>query len=547
MALAINHVGTAVYILHQRRQHCRGLPHRNRTRPGPRSSPTAAAFSSRTPTTTRSGATRTPPATSSRPARPTRFRPTARTERSSSATYIGTDVTGLVELGNGGGITLASSTNARIGGGGSGDRNVISGIQRQRRADLGRLWPSSIAGNLIGTDVTGTQRLAEHLRHRHQRQRHGFRPSAAPSRGEGNVISGNGSSGGGLGLILNGTDGVTIQGNKFGTDITGTLPLPNPLAILINTLSQHRHPDRRRGPGRGQPHRVQRRGIPRSRRSGTWACASPSAATRSTTTRGSDSTTRDQGVNPQRPVGRGRRGQRRAELSAHLLRGADAVGTAGCRDADPGLPAQYALLHVHPRLLRQRRLHPAPPGLPRGDDLARRGRSHDRCLRLGPLRRRPLPVAITPGDFVSATATDTNGNTSEFSQRLPFSLFPTSGDAAGGSQITIQGTDFAAGATVTIGGQPASNVNVQSGTLLTAQTPAARRGHRQRPDRDEPRPHHRHVAEGLGLGLPRRPELPPVLLVRDDPRPQRDHRGCRAAGCTASTSRRCASRWQSSC
>src|SRR6185295_7413349 len=40
-----------------------------------------------------------------------------------------------------------------------------------------------------------------------------------------------------------------------------------------------------------------------------------------------------------------------------------------------------------------------------------------------------LPVLITPGDFVSATATDAVGNTSEFSQRLPFSIFPASGDA----------------------------------------------------------------------------------------------------------------------
>ena len=82
-----------------------------------------------------------------------------------------------------------------------------------------------------------------------------------------------------------------------------------------------------------------------------------------------------------------------------------------------------------------------------------------------------LPVLITPGDFVSATATDAVGNTSEFSQRLPFSIFPASGDAAGGTAITITGTDFAAGAAVTIGGQPAGNVNVVGPTQITATTP----------------------------------------------------------------------------
>ena len=87
-----------------------------------------------------------------------------------------------------------------------------------------------------------------------------------------------------------------------------------------------------------------------------------------------------------------------------------------------------------------------------------------------------LPVAISPGDFVSATATDTDGNTSEFSQRLPFSLLPTSGPAAGGTSIQVQGTDFAAGATVTVGGQPVSGIVVQSGTLITGETPALAAG-----------------------------------------------------------------------
>ena len=83
-----------------------------------------------------------------------------------------------------------------------------------------------------------------------------------------------------------------------------------------------------------------------------------------------------------------------------------------------------------------------------------------------------VPVAIAAGDFVSATATDPDGNTSEFSQRLPFSMLPVSGDAAGGAPITIQGTDFAAGATVTIGGQPVGNLNIASPTQITATTPA---------------------------------------------------------------------------
>ena len=45
-------------------------------------------------------------------------------------------------------------------------------------------------------------------------------------------------------------------------------------------------------------------------------------------------------------------------------------------------------------------------------------------------------LASTPsGSRISVTATDPGGNTSEFSQRLPFSVNVTSGDAGGGTGV----------------------------------------------------------------------------------------------------------------
>ena len=87
-----------------------------------------------------------------------------------------------------------------------------------------------------------------------------------------------------------------------------------------------------------------------------------------------------------------------------------------------------------------------------------------------------VPIGITAGEHVSATATDPSGNTSEFSQRLPFSVNVASGDAAGGSAITISGTDFEDGPSVTIGGTPATNIVVVSTTSLTLVTPALAAG-----------------------------------------------------------------------
>ena len=49
---------------------------------------------------------------------------------------------------------------------------------------------------------------------------------------------------------------------------------------------------------------------------------------------------------------------------------------------------------------------------------------------------------------------------------------PNGGSAAGGTAVTITGTNFAAGATVTFGGIAATNVVVVNGTTITATTPA---------------------------------------------------------------------------
>jgi hypothetical protein len=80
--------------------------------------------------------------------------------------------------------------------------------------------------------------------------------------------------------------------------------------------------------------------------------------------------------------------------------------------------------------------------------------------------------SVASGSKISATATDPSGNTSEFSQRLPFSVNVKSGPPAGGTAITISGTNFLAGATVMIGAAAATGVMVNSYTSLAATTPA---------------------------------------------------------------------------
>jgi len=81
-------------------------------------------------------------------------------------------------------------------------------------------------------------------------------------------------------------------------------------------------------------------------------------------------------------------------------------------------------------------------------------------------------IGLEPGDTVSATATDAAGNTSEFSQRFVLSANPASGSPAGGIETTLTGFNFLAGASVTVGGQPATNVVVTNYNSLDATTPA---------------------------------------------------------------------------
>jgi hypothetical protein len=83
-----------------------------------------------------------------------------------------------------------------------------------------------------------------------------------------------------------------------------------------------------------------------------------------------------------------------------------------------------------------------------------------------------LDFTIEVGQPVTVTATDPNGNTSELSPRIIFSISPVSGPPAGGTLFAIFGTDFEDGATVTVGGQPATDVFVTSPTQISARTPA---------------------------------------------------------------------------
>ena len=270
---------------------------------------------------------------------------------------------------------------------------------------------------------------------------------------------------------------------------------------------------------------------------------SRSGATRSHDNEGLGIDNENQGVEPNDPgdADGGANDGQNSPLISSVSTSAPRAPAPASRDSSAARPLRLSLSTSTATTAARPGLRTSSKGAP---GWARR--SDDGRVRLDPIRC-DASDRHRPQDFVSATATDPNGSTSEFSQRLPFSLFPTAGDAAGGAAVTIQGTDFADGATVTFGGAAASNVVVLERRPDHGDDTAASRGDDQQPDRHQCRPHDGNPAQGLGLGLSGRAAnfhqfySFVTTLVRNAITV-----GV-GGGSTGSTTRRCASRWRCSC
>lgn len=157
--------------------------------------------------------------------------------------FIGTDVTGTSELGNNSAGIVADSRTT-IGGAAPGEGNVISGNGHlgEHEVPIGaqvRLTGdhNAVLGNRIGTDHTGTVALGGSVSA-------GVDVSGSSNTigapGAGNLISGHiwGAFGAvQVGIRLSGGRDNVIQSNRIGTDVSGTLPLPNRRGIEVAMVS----------------------------------------------------------------------------------------------------------------------------------------------------------------------------------------------------------------------------------------------------------------------------------------------------------------------
>jgi titin len=135
--------------------------------------------------------------------------------------FIGTDVSGTQPLGNGGiGVFLGAVSNNTIGGTAAGAGNLISANQLDGIGITGN--NNLVQGNYIGTDVTGLVPLGNGETGLFVESASG-NTIGGTAPGARNLVSGNLSDG----IQLQGSGTNVVQGNRIGTDVTGTAALPN--------------------------------------------------------------------------------------------------------------------------------------------------------------------------------------------------------------------------------------------------------------------------------------------------------------------------------
>ena len=353
--------------------------------------------------------------------------------------YSGTGVT----------IAFSNTTGTRIGGPSPADRNVISGnVGGINASQAGTI----IQGNLVGTDVSGTRAIPN--------TGGGVSLTKAgvvggPGPNDGNVIAANGNQ------QLTVAGGAVVQGNFIGTDATGTLDLGSFTAINATgpvTIGDI-------GAGEGNT-------IANGRAGGIVVLGGTGATIRGNRiydngyygiglaaggNPADDSVPNDAG-----DADTGTNGYQNYPIVSSVDYGASTTVHA-IFNSKPSTTYDIdfysnALCETHPAAHDQGRDYI-------GSTQATTNGSGDATIDA------TVPVALQAGQVVTAIATDPSGSSSQFSRGIALG-YAWFGTAPAPRTIGFQGQQLEDGVTVTIGGLPATNILVNSPTMLTMTSPA---------------------------------------------------------------------------
>ena len=385
--------------------------------------------------------------------------------------FIGTDAAGAVAVPNGSGIAVFSPNNV-IGGTAPADRNVISGNGRSGIVLSGLPATDNLMqGNYIGTNPAGTAAVPNAV---HGIQNQMVRNTiGGTEEGAGNLISGNLEAG----ILM--THGETvIQGNLIGTTAEGTGPLANAAGIAVgssdnfigglgpgeaNTIAYNRvgvavngYTASIHNPIRGNSIHSNGGGPPGSFGSITDGLGIDISAPFSTL----DGVTPNDAGDPDD----GSNLIQNFPVITSVTYGGSTTTVAGKLDSTASSTFDLDFYRDEECLSR-------PQEYPEGREYLGSDEVTTNGSGIG-LFNVVLPVAIAEGSRVTVTATDEDGNTSEFSQRMVLSITPASGPAEGGTAVTVKGFNFLTGAAVDFGGAAGTGENVVGYQEMTVSSPA---------------------------------------------------------------------------
>jgi Right handed beta helix region/S-layer homology domain len=386
--------------------------------------------------------------------------------------FIGTDASGMIPVGNGHGIYadgFFGASGLTVGGAAAAERNLFAG-QTASQVYLNAVPGATIRGNLLGTDKTGAAA-----------------PGAFPmwtlvinvAAAGGTVVRDNVIAGGtGEGVQIGDNFGSTLAffGNFIGTDTTGTVNLGNPASGIRNFNADDVTIG---GTGASEANIIAFNGG-----AGVLLYPSLNSAQRCTI-RGNSIHSNHQ--NPgsgeimgidlgETPVGgltendlgdgdTGPNGLQNFPIITSAVTSLLEGGTTITGKLNSAPDTQYTIDFYgnsacigRPQALREGRTY-------LGSTQVTTDGSGNASINA------VVPTAIEPGGNVTATATDPDGNTSEFSQRIVISASPGSGDPAGVTNVALTGFHFLAGAGVAVEGVAAPNVVVNDYDTVTITTP----------------------------------------------------------------------------
>ena len=349
------------------------------------------------------------------------------------------------------GVGVSSSLLTIIGGPSASDRNTIAGISHA--VSLSGSGQATVQGNRIGTDAAGTRAL-------------GNGNGILMGTGSSPSILGNVIGGGARGIFVSNNSNPTIQGNFIGTDETGTRDLGNrEQGILVFNASATIG-----GEAAGEGNVIAFNGDDSLAFSG-GIVVSTGGFVRIRGNRvfangviGIDLD--GDGVTPNDPfdVDGGSNDLQNFPLITSVVPGASTTHVEGLLRSSSS--TSYELDFFAAPVCHSRPQGPLQAETYLGTlDVTTDGSGLASFAQ-------DFPLALAAGQRVTATATDPGGHTSELSQGILLSLDPPSGPPAGGVGATLTGMSFEAGATVTVGGVAATNVNVMNPETITATMPA---------------------------------------------------------------------------